>query len=115
MPVQGYIEGRVVARVDVPTLRKNESVSGDKKSVSKKQALLRRQSLNKSKSTSETIQLPQSVFDAILNIEKKHPSISLGAFYDRKILFYNLAKFDLFVIRTLNVEETDSVVPESWD
>ena len=69
MPVQGYIEGRVVARVDVPPLRKNAAVSGDKKSVSKKQALLRRQSLNKRKSASETIQLPQSVFDAILNIE----------------------------------------------
>lgn len=69
MPVQGYIEGRVVARVDVPPLRKNAAVSGDKKSVSKKQALLRRQSLNKRKSASEAIQLPQSVFDAILNIE----------------------------------------------
>ncbi|WKN29225.1 translation elongation factor 4 [Apilactobacillus kunkeei] len=69
MPVQGYIEGRVVARVDVPPLRKNAAVSGDNKSVSKKQALLRRQSLNKRKSTSEDIQLPQSVFDAILNIE----------------------------------------------
>lgn len=69
MPVQGYIEGRVVARVDVPPLRKNAAVSGDKKSVSKKQALLRRQSLNKRKSASESIQLPQSVFDAILNIE----------------------------------------------
>ena len=43
MHVQGYIEGRVVARVDVPPLRKNAAVSGDKKSVSKKQALLRRQ------------------------------------------------------------------------
>ncbi|CAI2666752.1 MULTISPECIES: translation elongation factor 4 [Apilactobacillus] len=69
MPVQGYIEGRVVARVDVPPLRKNAAVSGDKKSVSKKQALLRRQSLNKRKSAIEAIQLPQSVFDAILNIE----------------------------------------------
>lgn len=69
MPVQGYIEGRVVARVDVPPLRKNAAVSGDKKSVSKKQALLRRQSLNKRKSASEAIQLPQSVFDSILNIE----------------------------------------------
>lgn len=69
MPVQGYIEGRVVARVDVPPLRKNAAVSGDAKSVSKKQALLRRQSLNKRKSAADSVQLPQSVFDAILNIE----------------------------------------------
>ncbi|GAT90550.1 translation elongation factor LepA [Apilactobacillus kunkeei] len=59
----------MVAKVDVPPLRKNAAVSGDNKSISKKQALLRRQSLNKSKSASEAIQLPQPVFNAILNIE----------------------------------------------
>jgi GTP-binding protein LepA len=68
-PVQGSIEGRVVARVDVPPLRKNAAVSGDKKSISKKQALLHRQNINKRKSASEHIKLPPAVFDAILNID----------------------------------------------
>lgn len=40
MPVQEYIKGRVVVRVDVPPLRKNAAVSGDKKSVLKKQATI---------------------------------------------------------------------------
>ncbi|TPR13185.1 translation elongation factor 4 [Apilactobacillus timberlakei] len=68
IPVQSYVEGRVIARVDVPPLRKNAAVSGEKKSVSKKQALLRRQNINKRKNLSANIVLPQKVFDAILGI-----------------------------------------------
>lgn len=46
-PVQAVVEGKAVARVDIPPLRKNAAVSGGKKSISKKQALLRRQGINK--------------------------------------------------------------------
>ncbi|WP_283680202.1 translation elongation factor 4 [Lentilactobacillus sp. Marseille-Q4993] len=66
MPVQAVVEGKAIARVDVPPLRKNAAVSDDKKSVSKKQALLRRQNINKRKSAHSDIKLPQSVFNAIL-------------------------------------------------
>ncbi|MBU7567889.1 translation elongation factor 4 [Weissella hellenica] len=60
MPVQAIIEGRAVARADVPPLRKAQA-SGTK--VSKKQQQMRRQGLKKS-----DIELPQSVFDAILEM-----------------------------------------------
>lgn len=68
MPAQAIIEGHVIARVDIPSIRKNAAVSGDKKSISKQQALLRRQSLNKRKSKQLTFELPQSVFDIFLEI-----------------------------------------------
>ncbi|UQS84833.1 translation elongation factor 4 [Apilactobacillus apisilvae] len=68
IPVQAFVEGRVIARIDVPPLRKNAAVSGDKKNVSKKQALLRRQNINKRKSANANITLPQKVFDAVLGI-----------------------------------------------
>ncbi|AQW20913.1 elongation factor 4 [Lentilactobacillus curieae] len=68
MPVQAMVEGKAIARVDVPPLRKNAAVSGDKKSVSKKQALLRRQNINKRKAAQNDIKLPQSVFNAILEV-----------------------------------------------
>ncbi|WP_165206899.1 translation elongation factor 4 [Weissella sagaensis] len=60
MPVQAIIEGRAVARADVPPLRKAQA-SGTK--ISKKQQQMRRQGLKKS-----DIELPQSVFDAILEM-----------------------------------------------
>lgn len=69
MPVQGYIEGKVVARIDVPPLRKN-AATVQQSSISKKQSLLRRQNLNKRKATQDHIELPQKVFDTILDIEQ---------------------------------------------
>ncbi|MEC0182865.1 translation elongation factor 4 [Paenibacillus peoriae] len=68
MPVQVVVEGIVIAREDVPPLRKNAAVSGDKKSISKKQALLRRQNINKRNMEHMNIQLPQEVFNSILDI-----------------------------------------------
>jgi len=70
MPVQSVVEGKALARVDVPPLRKNAAVSGDKKSASKKQALLRRQSVNKRQAAHSDIELPQEVFNAVLDLEK---------------------------------------------
>ena len=70
MPVQAMVENKAIARVDVPPLRKNAAVNGEKRSVSKKQQLLRRQSLNKRQAVKSDIKLPQSVFDAILNINE---------------------------------------------
>lgn len=67
-PVQARVEGKVVARTDVPPLRKNAAVNGEKHSVSKKAALLRRQSMNKRRATKNNIKLPQSVFNAILGL-----------------------------------------------
>lgn len=67
-PVQAIVEGKSIARVDVPPLRKNAAVSGGNKSVSKKQALLRRQSMNKRQAARSEIQLPQEVFNAILEL-----------------------------------------------
>ena len=60
MPVQAIVEGRAIARADVPPLRK-AAASGTK--VSKKQQQLRRQGQKKS-----DIELPQAVFDAILDM-----------------------------------------------
>ena len=70
MPVQAMVENKAIARVDVPPLRKNAAVNGEKRSISKKQQLLRRQSLNKRQAVKSDIKLPQSVFDAILNINE---------------------------------------------
>lgn len=60
MPVQAIVEGRAIARADVPPLRKAQA-SGTK--VSKKQQQMRRQGVKKS-----DIELPQAVFDAILEM-----------------------------------------------
>ncbi|WP_203640504.1 translation elongation factor 4 [Levilactobacillus andaensis] len=70
MPVQSVVEGKALARVDVPPLRKNAAASGEKKSTSKKQALLRRQSVNKRQAAHSDIELPQEVFNAVLDLEK---------------------------------------------
>ncbi|MNW57626.1 GTP-binding protein LepA [compost metagenome] len=70
MPVQVNVEGKVIAREDVPPLRKNAAVSGEKKSISKKQALLRRQNINKRNSEHSMVELPQEVFNSILDINK---------------------------------------------
>lgn len=67
-PVQAIVEGKSVARVDVPPLRKNAAVNGDAHSVSKKAVLLRRQSINKRQSVKNEIKLPQSVFNTILEL-----------------------------------------------
>jgi len=69
MPAQVMVEGKVVARVDIPPLRKNAAVNGNKYSVSKKQALLRRQSVNNKKAVRNDMQLPQKVFNAILDLD----------------------------------------------
>lgn len=68
-PVQAVVEGKAVARVDIPPLRKNAAVSGGKKSISKKQALLRRQGVNKRQSAKNSIDLPQAVFNAVLELD----------------------------------------------
>lgn len=68
MPAQAIVEGKSIARVDIPPLRKNAAVNGEKRSVSKKQALLRRQSINKRQAEKSDIKLSQDVFDAILNL-----------------------------------------------
>lgn len=70
MPVQAVVEGKAVARVDVPPLRKNAAVNGEQRSTSKKQALLRRQSKNKRQASHSEIELPQAVFNAVLDLER---------------------------------------------
>jgi len=70
MPVQAVVEGKALARVDVPPLRKNAAANGEKRSTSKKQALLRRQSKNKRQATHSDIELPQEVFNAVLGLER---------------------------------------------
>jgi len=70
MPVQLVVEGKALARVDVPPLRKNAAANGEKRSTSKKQALLRRQSVNKRQAAHSDIELPQEVFNAVLDLEK---------------------------------------------
>ncbi len=69
MPVQAIVEGKAIARVDIPPLRKNAAVNGNSYSVSKKQQLLRRQNSNKREAAHSDIELPQEVFNAILNLE----------------------------------------------
>jgi len=59
MPVQATVEGRVIARSDIPPLRK-AAASGGK--TSKKQQQMRRQGQK------AQIELPQTVFDAILDM-----------------------------------------------
>jgi GTP-binding protein LepA len=68
MPAQAIVEGKSIARVDIPPLRKNAAVNGEKRSISKKQALLRRQSMNKRQAEKSDIKLSQDVFDSILDI-----------------------------------------------
>ncbi|UQS86116.1 translation elongation factor 4 (plasmid) [Nicoliella spurrieriana] len=70
MPAQAVVEGRVIARVDIPPLRKNAAVNGNQYSVSKKQALLRRQSINKRQAVKSDVELPQSVFNSILDLNE---------------------------------------------
>lgn len=70
MPVQSVVEGKALARVDVPPLRKNVAANGEKKSASKKAAQLRRQSANKRQAAHSDIELPQEVFNAVLELEK---------------------------------------------
>lgn len=69
MPVQAFVEGKSIARIDVPPLRKNAAVNGDKRSISKKQQLLRRQNVNKRQAARSDIELPQEVFNAILELD----------------------------------------------
>ena len=68
MPAQAIVEGKSVARVDVPPLRKNAAVNGEKRSTSKKQALLRRQSVNKRQAAQSDVTLSQNVFNAVLEL-----------------------------------------------
>ncbi|KRL45606.1 hypothetical protein FD01_GL000638 [Lacticaseibacillus manihotivorans DSM 13343 = JCM 12514] len=68
MPAQAIVEGKAIALVDIPPLRKNAAVNGEKRSISKKQALLRRQSMNKRQAEKSTIKLSQEVFNSILDI-----------------------------------------------
>lgn len=69
MPVQAFVEGKSIARIDVPPLRKNAAVNGEKHSISKKQQLLHRQNINKRQAAQSDIKLPQSVFNAILETD----------------------------------------------
>lgn len=69
MPVQAVVEGKVLARVDVPPLRKNAAVNGEQRSISKKQALLRRQNVNKRTAAHSDIELPQAVFNTLLALK----------------------------------------------
>ena len=67
-PARAVVEGKAIARVDIPLLRKNAAVSGEKKSISKKQALLRRQSLNKRQAAHEHFDFPQEVYNSIMEL-----------------------------------------------
>lgn len=69
MPVQAVVEGKVLARIDVPPLRKNAAVNGEQRSISKKQALLRRQNVNKRSAAHSDIALPQAVFNTLLALK----------------------------------------------
>ncbi|ALS02055.1 elongation factor 4 [Enterococcus silesiacus] len=69
MPVQAIIEGKVIARIDIPPLRKNAAVNGEQRSISKKQALLRRQSANKRLEAHSDVTLTQEVFNSILELD----------------------------------------------
>ena len=69
MPAQVVVEGKSVARVDIPPLRKNAAVNGEKRSVSKKKALLRRQNVNKRQAAQSDIKLTQEVFNSILELK----------------------------------------------
>lgn len=69
MPAQAVVEGKVLARVDIPPLRKNAAVNGEKRSISKKQALLRRQNINKRQAAGNSITITQEVLDSVLSLE----------------------------------------------
>ncbi|MGT2935668.1 translation elongation factor 4 [Streptococcus castoreus] len=68
MPAQAIVEGKVLARVDIPPLRKNAAVNGEKHSISKKQALLRRQNLNKRQAALSDIIITQEVLNSVLEL-----------------------------------------------
>ncbi|AVK63751.1 elongation factor 4 [Lactobacillus sp. CBA3606] len=68
MPAQAVVEGKPLARVNIPPLRKNAAANGEKRSTSKKQALLRRQSVNKRQAAHSELVLSQDVFNAILDL-----------------------------------------------
>lgn len=68
MPAQAVVENKVISREDIPPLRKNAAVTSDKKSISKQQALLRRQNINQRKMAQSDMKLPQEVFNAILEL-----------------------------------------------
>ncbi|BDR59168.1 translation elongation factor 4 [Xylocopilactobacillus apicola] len=70
MPAQAIVEGKALARVDIPPLRKNAAVSATKKSISKKQDLLRRQSVNKRQAVKNNVKLSQEVFNSILELKQ---------------------------------------------
>lgn len=69
MPVQVLVENRVIGRADIPPLRKNQAVNGEKRSLSKKKELLRRQSNNRKRMAEMEISLPQEVFNALLEVD----------------------------------------------
>lgn len=69
MPTQAVVEGKAVARVDIPPLRKNAAVNGEKRSISKKKDLLRRQNINKRQSAQSDIKLTQEVFNSLLELK----------------------------------------------
>ncbi|MBS9334447.1 hypothetical protein LQZ24_00140 [Fructobacillus sp. M1-13] len=54
----------------MPPLRKNAAVNGEQRSVSKKQALLRRQNVNKRSAAHFDIVLLQEVFNALLSLNE---------------------------------------------
>ncbi|MEI8635188.1 hypothetical protein P4S72_30280 [Vibrio sp. PP-XX7] len=68
MPVQAIVENKAIARADIPPLRKNQSVNGEKRSLSKQKTLLRRQSVNKKRMAQLDINLPQEVFNTLLEV-----------------------------------------------
>lgn len=70
MPAQAIVNGKAIARVDIPPLRKNAAVNGKSYSVSKKQALLRRQSINKRQAAHSDLELPQEVFNSLLELDE---------------------------------------------
>lgn len=71
MPVQVLVENRVIGREDIPPLRKNQAVNGEKRSLSKKKELLRRQSHNRKRMAELEISLPQEVFNSLLDVDTK--------------------------------------------
>jgi GTP-binding protein LepA len=69
MPVQVLVENRVIGRADIPPLRKNQAVNGEKRSLSKKKELLRRQRNNRKQMAEMEISLPQEVFNVLLEVD----------------------------------------------
>ncbi|MDK1727984.1 translation elongation factor 4 [Dellaglioa algida] len=67
MPVQAVVENKAIARANVPPLRKSATTGSDKKNAAK-QDMLRRQSANKRLGSKAEMDLPQEVFNAILEV-----------------------------------------------